>query len=91
MTPAAPTTMNGITFIKDYTDLADDGSFPTSPSAVLRLCVKLFSEEFTCVAHTTMNENIYPQIPQIVQIIFSFSLRPPRSLRFIYEGDKQRK
>ena len=43
----------------------------------------LFSEEFTCVAHTTMNENIYPQI---AQIIFSFSLRPPRSLRFIYEG-----
>ena len=38
------------------------------------------------MAHTTMNENIYPQIPQIVQIIFSFSLRPPRSLRFIYEG-----
>ena len=39
------------------------------------------------MVHTTMNENIYPQIPQIAQIIFSFSLRPPRSLRFIFEGD----
>ena len=47
----------------------------------------LFTKEFTCVAHTTMNENIYPQIPQIVQIIFSFSLHPPRSLRFIFEGE----
>ena len=46
----------------------------------------LFTKEFTCVVHTTMNENIYPQIPQIAQIIFSFSLRPPRSLRFIFEG-----
>ena len=41
----------------------------------------LFLEEFTCVAHTTMNENIYPQIPQIAQIIFSFSLRLCTSAR----------
>ena len=57
--------------------------FPTFPSAALRLCVKLFSEEFTPAAPTTMNENIYPQIydqkvGQISQIIFSFSLRSPR-------------